>query len=301
MNSMRSTIWLAVAVAVAFCLAVLPGSAQTITAGDAWARIQKFYGGPPSGSTVDTLKDGDPSVAVTGIATTFLDTMDVLREAVRRGDNLIITHEPTFYNHMDDVKSFAGDAVYEEKRAYIEQHHLVVYRLHDEIHADPRGDQILAAFYEAMGWDHDQHRPRASGANFVTIAPMTLKQLAEELKTRLRAETIRLEGDPNLHVTEVAVLPGSVGLAKQVWAISQPGIEVLIAGEASEWETVEYVRDAVAQGRPKALVLLGHEVSEEPGMESCARDLRALFAGVRVDHLPAGQPLRPVDAPQKPQ
>jgi putative NIF3 family GTP cyclohydrolase 1 type 2 len=37
---------------------------------------------------------GDPNTVVTGIATTFLDTMEVLREAVRRGDNLIMTHEP---------------------------------------------------------------------------------------------------------------------------------------------------------------------------------------------------------------
>jgi putative NIF3 family GTP cyclohydrolase 1 type 2 len=107
---------------------------------------------------------------------------------------------------------------------------------------------------------------------------------------------MRLEGNPNLELTQVAVLPGSAGLAKQVWALSQPGVEVLIAGEASEWETVEYVRDAVEQGRPKALVLLGHEVSEEPGMESCARDLRVLFPVVRVDHIPAGQPLRSIGA-----
>ena len=67
---------------------------------------------------------------------------------------------------------------------------------------------------------------------------------------------------------------------------------MLIAGEASEWETVEYVRDAIAQGKSKALVLLGHEVSEEPGMEVCARDLKMLFPGVRIDHISAGQPLR---------
>jgi putative NIF3 family GTP cyclohydrolase 1 type 2 len=272
------------------------GSAQTMTAGEAWAHIQKFYGGPPPQNTVDTLKGGTPSTVVTGIATTFLDTMDVLREAVRRNDNLIITHEPTFYNHMDDTSNFVGDPVYEEKRAFIEQHHLIVYRLHDENHADPRGDQILAAFYETMGWDR---YPHPSGANFVTIPRTTLSQLALELKTRLHAETLRLEGDPNLEVTEVAVLPGAAGLAKQVSALRQSGVQVLIAGEASEWETVEYVRDAAAQGRSKALVLLGHEVSEEPGMESCARDLRGLFPGVRVDHIPARQPLGFIEMKQK--
>jgi putative NIF3 family GTP cyclohydrolase 1 type 2 len=84
---------------------------------------------------------------------------------------------------------------------------------------------------------------------------------------------------------------GAAGLNMQVQALRQPQVEVLIAGEAHEWETVEYVRDAAAQGRHKALILLGHEVSEEPGMEQCAKELRILFPGMRVDHILAGQPL----------
>ena len=70
-----------------------------MTAGEAWGKIQKRYMDAPPADTVDTLKGGDPATAVTGIVTTFLDTMDVLREAVRLGDNLVISHEPTFYNH----------------------------------------------------------------------------------------------------------------------------------------------------------------------------------------------------------
>jgi hypothetical protein len=76
-----------------------------------------------------------------------------------------------------------------------------------------------------------------------------------------------------------------------VAALRKNGVQVLIAGDAREWETIEYGRDAVTQGRPKALGPLGHEVSEEPGMESCARDLRILFSGALVDHTPALQPL----------
>ena len=222
MNIMRHARYFVVSAALV-CLSsafTAPVVAQTMTAGDAWARIQKFYGGPPTQSTVDTLKGGDPSTIVTGIATTFLDTMDVLREAVRRGDNLVITHEPTFYNHMDDVKGFTGNPVYEEKRAFIEQHHLVIYRLHDENHADPRGDQILAAFYDTMGWEHYPHRSGRSGANFVTISKTTLSQLATSLAKRLHAETMRMEGDPNLKITQVAVLPGAAGLEKQIWALN---------------------------------------------------------------------------------
>ena len=265
--------------------------AQAITAGEAWLRIQQRYGAPPPADSVDTIKAGDPSTPVTGIATTFLDTMDVLREAVKRGDNLIITHEPTFYNHRDETKPFTDDGVYKEKLAYIEQHHLVVYRLHDEIHEDPTGDQILAGVYEALGWEKFPRRPGPLGQYFVAIPPTTLRQLSHALQVKLHAQTMRVAGNPDQPITQVALIPGAAGLLRQVEAINQPGVDVLIAGEASEWESVEYIRDAAAQGRPKSMILLGHEVSEEPGMEQCAKQLREVFPGMKIHHIEAGQPL----------
>jgi putative NIF3 family GTP cyclohydrolase 1 type 2 len=101
-------------------------------------------------------------------------------------------------------------------------------------------------------------------------------------------------------VTHVALLPGASGLQRQVSALRQANVDLLIAGEASEWETVEYARDATAQGRKKALVLIGHEPSEEPGMEQAAKDIRALFPGVKVDHILANQSMwSPGHAPAK--
>lgn len=270
---------------------------QPLTAADAWTRIHTHYAATSPADTVDTLKGGDPATPVTGIATTFLDTLDVLREAVRHGDNLIISHEPTFYNHRDDVTQFSNDPVYQEKLAFIQAHHLVVYRLHDAIHSNPDDDHILTGFYTALGWQTYPHPTGPFSRYFVTIPPTTLEQLAKTLQTRLNIQTLRIEGRPNLPITHVAVLPGAAGLHEQVLALNQHETQVLIAGEASEWETVEYVRDAVAEGRPKALILLGHEVSEEPGMEQATQDLRTLFPGLRVDHIPAGQPLWNPDHP----
>ncbi len=272
-------------------------AAQTLTAGDAWTRIHTFYTPAPPADTVDTLKAGDPSTPVTGIATTFLDSLEVLREAVRRGDNLIISHEPTFYNHRDETAQLSNDPVYQAKRAFIEQHHLVIYRLHDEIHADPKGDGILDGFYQALGWATYPHPTGPNGQYFVTIPPTSLEALAKMLQTKLGIRTPRVEGDPNLPVTHIAVLPGAGGFEKQAAALNHPETQVLIAGEAAEWDIGEYVRDSVAEGRPKAIILLGHEVTEEPGMERCASDLRVLFPGVRVDHILTGQPLWNPDHP----
>jgi hypothetical protein len=75
---------------------------------------------------------------------------------------------------------------------------------------------------------------------------------------------------------------------------------VLLVGEVPEWETISYVRDASEQGRHKALVLLGHEVSEEAGMTSTVNDLRTLFPKLPIVHLPAGQPMWTPERPPSP-
>ena len=261
--------------------------AQTLTAAQAIQKIQQRYASPAPPDTVDTIKAGDPSTPVKGIATTFLDTMDVLREADKHGLNLIITHEPTFYNHPDDTSFLKNDPVYREKLAFIEQHHMVVFRLHDEIHA-VAPDHIQIGLINALGW---QAYVKPDNPFFFTIPRTTLGALANQLAKKFDVKTMRVVGDPKLSITHVAIEPGAGGLRDHLQALERDDVDVLIAGEASEWESVEYVRDASAQGRPKALIILGHQVSEEPGMEQCAHDLKAVFPGLKVEHLVAGSPL----------
>src|ERR1700728_832046 len=206
-----------------FCGALFPnrGVAQTSTASDVIHRIQQRYPAPVP-DTVDTIKAGDPSTPVTGIATTFLDTMDVLREANRRGLNLVITHEPTFYNHRDNTAFFANDPVYQEKLAFIEQHHMVVFRLHDEIHGTAP-DHIALGLVEALDWQsyiqpYDLFR--------LTIPPVSLAALAKQIQAKLKANTLRVVGDPNLVITQVALRPGASGLEKQVTALRSEEVEL---------------------------------------------------------------------------
>jgi putative NIF3 family GTP cyclohydrolase 1 type 2 len=266
-------------------LASVPAVAQEMTAAEALAKVRLRYPAVLPANTVDTVKAGDPATKVTGIATTFLDTLDVLREASKRGLNLVISHEPTFYNHLDATTMFANDPVYKEKLAFIEEHHMVVFRLHDAIHRVPP-DAIAMGLVERLGWKG--YLRKSDDPYFFTIPAVTLGALVKELQGKLGAGTMRVVGDPALKVTKVGFAPGSAGMATQVKALERDDVEVLIAGEASEWETVEYARDARAEGRAKALILLGHQASEEDGMEQCARDLKGVFPGVKVEHIVAG-------------
>lgn len=261
---------------------------RQLTARQVVEKIQNQIGAPLDPNSVDTFKAGDPNTPVTGIVTTFMDTYDVLRQAVAAGANLIITHEPTFYNHLDKTDFLQSDPVYQQKLAYIHDHHLVVWRFHDQWHwRTPDG--TIEGFVQAVGW---QKYRRPYEQNAFTLPPTTVGRLAADLRDKLNSHSVRLVGDPLLRVTDVAFLPGSSGENQEIKQLERDDVQVLVAGESWEWETVSYVRDAVAEGRHKALILVGHEVSEEPGMEYCARWLRPIFPNLQVTFIPAGDPFQ---------
>ena len=85
------------------CCGVIAAQAKTVTAREVVARIQQHVGVAWHAETVDTFKAGDPDTPVTGIAVTMMATLDVLQRATAAGKNLVITHEPTFYNHLDKL------------------------------------------------------------------------------------------------------------------------------------------------------------------------------------------------------
>ncbi|GAC1512855.1 MAG: hypothetical protein NVS2B16_16470 [Chloroflexota bacterium] len=242
----------------------------------------------PLSHTVDVVKTGDPGRAVTGIVTTFLATTATIRTATALGANLIVTHEPTFYNHEDRVDWLEHDPVYRAKRALLDDHGIVVFRLHDYIHLNERTDGIVAGLLQALDWQGyaDPDHPF-----LCSIPPMTLLSLIETLKERLGLTTVRVAGDPAMTCRRVGLLVGSSGVHTHVRALRDLDADVVVCGEINEWETAEYVRDAVDLGHAKALVVVGHANSEEAGMVWFTTWLRHQLPDIPITHIPAGDPL----------
>jgi putative NIF3 family GTP cyclohydrolase 1 type 2 len=238
--------------------------------------------GGPMQETVDTVKCGDPTQPVTGIVTTFMASYAVIQKAVTLGANLIITHEPTFYNHMDDVQGFEDDAVVRAKRDLLAQHGIVVWRFHDHWHRH-EPDGIGLGVVRALGWE-----TYAGGGPVLTLPETRLGELAEVVKQRLGIQTVRVVGDLSMPCRGVALLVGAPGAKWQIGLLGREDVDVLLTGEVQEWETSEYARDAVLQGRQKALIVLGHASSEEPGMAYLVEWLQPLVAGVTITHVPVG-------------
>lgn len=266
-----------------------PAQERSLTAREVVQRIQEHIGIPWQKETVDTFKAGDPDTKVTGIAVTMMATYDVLQRAAASGANLIITHEPTFYNHLDDLKEIPqkeNDPVLSEKLAFIKEHHLVVWRFHDHWHRRTP-DGIEAGMTHALGWEAFQDK---QNQYLFTIPETTLDKLAAELKARLELHTMRVVGDPQMKITRVALSPGAAGMQREIGALENPDIQLLITGESREWETVEYAADAVSEKKDKALIVLGHIPSEQAGMEECTRWLKTFVSEVPVKFVPAAQP-----------
>src|SRR2546422_11552989 len=80
-----------------------PRAQQPLTARDVVARIKQNIGVPWTEPTVDTFKDGDPATPVTGVAVTKMATVDVVQGAAGRGADLVNTHQPTVYDHLDKI------------------------------------------------------------------------------------------------------------------------------------------------------------------------------------------------------
>ncbi len=112
--------------------------------------IKEYHKGVFEGKQIDeqTTRDkvlyGNPHQECTGIITTCWASVDVIREAAKRGANLIIAHEALFWNHGDhtDWLQEENNQSFLAKKKLLDEAGIVVWRDHDYIHSGiPMEDQ----------------------------------------------------------------------------------------------------------------------------------------------------------------
>lgn len=258
---------------------------KNITVQDVINLVLKEGALAPIKNTVDTIKSGNGSQEVTGIITTMFPTISVIEEAVRRNANFIIAHEPSFYNHRDDINLVKNNTVLEKKLRLLEKHRIVIWRFHDYCHSiNP--DIISYGVAKKADW-LSYYKAKST---VLTIPKISLQQLVQHLKTTLGISNLRIIGDPEQLCERIALLPGAAGGQYQINIASSEKPDVLIVGEVSEWETAEYIRDSRLLGGKMALIVLGHAVSEEPGMEWFVDWLQPKLPAIKIMHVASGNP-----------
>ncbi len=243
--------------------------------------------------TCDQLIEGDWDQEVTGIITTFMATVEVIHKTIELGCNLIITHEPTYFTGWDKLEWLRDDPVYHRKRALINDNGLTIWRYHDHMH-NGNGDLIYDGLLETLGWKPYLNRSLPH-PHCYTIPPTSMADLVEFFKQKLGLNILRVIGRTDISCTRVGILVGggSLGLGDEKMPAAlmhEQQLDVMVCGEITEWTLSAYVRDAAAMGFNKAMIIVGHERSEEPGMKRLPDALQPLVKDIPVKFIDAGEP-----------
>jgi putative NIF3 family GTP cyclohydrolase 1 type 2 len=240
-------------------------------------------GGNPAGS-VDKLLSGDCRQEVAGIVTCFMPTLYVIDKAAELGANLIVAHEGLFYSHHKRDELYEYSAVLQEKKRRIDAAGVAVYRCHDYSHRCVP-DGITEGLVQTLGWA-PYIRERHPAATIVEIPPASVTEIAAQVKECLGVSFLRIMGDLKTECRRIGVFAGYRGGGQTVIPlIENERLDLVLYGEGPEWETPEYVRDSLHMGTSKALIVLGHGESEEPGMSALADRLRGIFSKIPVHYV----------------
>ncbi len=255
--------------------------------------ILTLNGGRKFEKTCDQLIEGDWGRQVTGVVTTFMSTVDVIRRTIATGGNLIITHEPTYFTGLDHIDWVKDDPVYQRKKALIDDKGISIWRYHDHMHSGIT-DLIYTGLLKDLGWENylDTEFPLP---HCYTIPSTSVAALVRFLKKKLGMKVIQVVGDPKMICSRAGILVGggSLGLGHEEMPaklMNDQQLDVMVCGEITEWTLTAYVRDAAALGFNKAMIVVGHERSEEPGMKELANRLQPLLKEIPVHFADAGEP-----------
>jgi putative NIF3 family GTP cyclohydrolase 1 type 2 len=211
----------------------------------------------------------------------MMATQEILEKAVARGCNLLITHEPLFYNHHNTLQHIPDDPVYAAKEQYLNDHQLCVFHLHDNLH-NPNRDYVAIGMAKKLGWE--KYRTDDGYKRF-KMPGVKLKDILRDLKAGLEPAALRYIGDEDAVYENVIASWGFMMPENGIRKINGHESCVLITGETHEWEFVEYAHDAAQLGFRKALIVTGHVPSEESGMEFFCGYLREKFPALSIEYI----------------
>lgn len=238
------------------------------------------YEEPPKSR--DRYLAGNPDQTCTGIAVTVCATVDVLRQAVAQGINLILSHESVFCGVSGDREEIEHNDTAREKLAYIEEHNLVIWRYHDHMHGAPfdpdrkRPDYIFYGICRELGWEaYVLDSPMKP--TLYRIPETSAAELAELLISKFDLDGLRIVGNMECRVSTVCMAEHAMG--DKIDHSMQHAMEAdaFIPFEICDYTLTQYVRDGAALGKNKVLFEMGHFNCEELGMKYAASYIREIL------------------------
>lgn len=234
-------------------------------------------------NSCDGLKYGNDEKEVKKIATCMFATIDVLRAAAQWGADMIITHEPTFGTHMDQLENLT--VVAQEKKKLLDEADIPLFRYHDSIHFF-EGDKINKALIDTAELEGQFN----GDADLTLDTPVTSLELAKRLKEKLGVDCVRVVGNTEDKMSKIWLLTGMRGDRSYAAFVRNDDYEIAISGELCEWSDCEPVRDMGQLGMKKAIIILSHVGSERDGMRVLAEEIDGKFDGAEAKYFECGVP-----------
>jgi len=246
--------------------------------------------------TVDRVIIGNPDKAVRRVLVTWMPSLEAVEKAVAGGYDLLMCHEPVFYDHWDYKErpgQIASTEIGARKKALIERAGLVIERNHDVWDRMPEVG-IPYAWADFLGFGRAP--VRMGGANYMhryDIEPVTMGELARRVAARtatIGEPFVQVVGDDDLVVNKIGI---GTGCATDPAVFRSMGCDLSIVTDdgTSYWREIQRAAD---EGHP--VIRVHHGTSEEPGMVTLRRYVNERLPGVRADHLPHRPVFRTVGA-----
>lgn len=237
-----------------------------------------FLGHAPE-KTCDTVKMGDIRKEISKVAVCMIPTVDIIRKANEWGADMMIVHEPIFYDHWDNAK---GDPVTAAKQKLLEKGGMIIYRYHDHMHFR-ENDEITEGELYYLGLKGSIEKVSDTVCSIMTLEePVSALELAKLIEQKLGLAHVRISGAVNKKSTRVALCFGATGSVHRI--LSETDAQIALAGEICEWKDAEYARDAAALGMNKSLIVMGHVGSERDGMRLLAHRLQKKHTDVEIKY-----------------
>ena len=280
-------------------------------------QLQTAAGSNWSNQPWDGLQAGSLDATVKGVAIAWAPELAILKQAVQKGCNLILTKDPVYWCERLPGKSQDGKTarvsegpggpgvwaavekteLYKIKKDFIESNNLTIYRMAQNwTGADSRTTEGLL---KALGWKADRsisvepNDPNLKTA-IVSLPEQSLIELAKNAQTRVGGKAARLLGEVNARVLKVAVHPSYLSIGAITHIAETPNLDVIVTGEGCEWESFEYAEDWISAGRGKGFLMHGLAGTADTAAREVSAWVKSTVPSAHVEFLAAGDPFTPV-------
>ncbi|MGD9604548.1 MAG: Nif3-like dinuclear metal center hexameric protein [Bacilli bacterium] len=173
---------------------------------------------------------GDEDITITNILLTLDLTLEVVKEAIAKKANFIISHHPFIFQPLFKVlfKSAKGQIL-----ELMFKHRLSLYSMHTNLDVGINGvNDVLANLLEIKNVQIINNEPILGNyLRYGEIDAIPLIDLAKKVKTQFGLTGVKIIGDPNRLIKKIGIVGGSGAHDEDIDNALKMGLDCYITGE----------------------------------------------------------------------